>query len=91
MYCEKPQSHNCWEGRQAVRAARKYNRVVQIGLQNRSAPYLFAARKYIEEGKLGQVHMVRVFNQKGEKNFPAEPDCEAPAGLDWNMWNGPGA
>lgn len=89
VYCEKPQSHSCWEGRQAVKAARKYNRVVQIGLQNRSAPYLFAARKYIEEGKLGQIHLVRVFNQKGEGNFPAEPDSDAPAGLNWDMWNGP--
>ena len=89
VYCEKPQSHNCWEGRQAIKAARKYGRIVQIGLQNRSAPYNIAARKYIQEGKLGQIHLVRVFNQKGEKNFPAEADCDPPSGFDWNMWNGP--
>ncbi|NUQ61188.1 MAG: Gfo/Idh/MocA family oxidoreductase [Pirellulales bacterium] len=55
VYCEKPQSHNCWEGRQAVAAARKYKRVVQIGTQNRSAPYNMAAKRYLEEGKLGRI------------------------------------
>ena len=89
VYVEKPQSHNCWEGRQAVKAARKYDRVVQIGMQNRSAPYLFAAKKYLDEGKLGQVHLCRVFNQKGEPNFPVTPDSDPPAGFDWDMWNGP--
>ncbi len=89
VYVEKPQSHNCWEGRKAVEAARKYHRVVQVGMQNRSAPYLLAAKQYIEEGKLGKIHLCRVFNQKGEPNFPVEPDADPPAGFDWDMWNGP--
>jgi predicted dehydrogenase len=89
VYVEKPQSHNGWEGRQAVRAARKYDRIVQIGLQNRSAAYLQAAKKYIDEGKLGKIHLCRVFNQKGEPNFPVQPDGDPPAGFDWDMWNGP--
>jgi len=89
VYCEKPQSHNCWEGRKALEAARKYNRIVQIGTQNRSAPYNFAAKKYIEEGKLGRVEMVKVFNQKGEPNQPMAADAAPPAGFDWDMWNGP--
>jgi len=89
VYCEKPQSHNCWEGRKAVEAARKYRRIVQIGLQNRSAPYNFAAKKYLDEGRLGKVHLVRVFNQKGEPNFPQLPDSDPPPGFDWDMWNGP--
>lgn len=89
VYCEKPQSHSCWEGRRAVEAARKYGRIVQIGFQNRSAPYLLAAKRYIEEGKLGPIHLCRVFNQKGEPNFPLLPDGDPPAGFDWDMWNGP--
>ena len=89
VYCEKPQSHNCWEGRQGVKAARKYNRVVQIGLQNRSAPYLHAAKKYITDGKLGDINLVRVFNQKGESNFPMAADSKPPVGFDWDMFNGP--
>lgn len=89
VYCEKPQSHNCWEGRQAVKAARKYRRVVQIGFQNRSAPYNWAAKKYIDEGKLGEIDLVRVFNQKGEGNFPMAAASDPPAGFDWDMFNGP--
>ena len=80
VYCEKPQSHNCWEGRQAIKAARKYSRVVQIGLQNRSASYNIAARKYIAEGKLGQIHLVRVFNQKGKRTSPPSPTATRPPG-----------
>lgn len=89
VYCEKPQSHNPWEGQQAVAAARKYKRVVEIGFQNRSAPYNFAARKYIADGRLGEISLCRVFNQKGESNFPMTPDSEPPAGFNWDMWNGP--
>ena len=89
VYCEKPQSHNCWEGRRAIEIAREHKRIVQIGLQNRSAPYHWAAKKYIEDGKLGKVQLVRVFNQKGEGNFPMQPDEDPPAGFNWDMWNGP--
>ena len=89
VYCEKPQSHNCWEGRQAVNAARKYDRIVQIGTQNRSAPYNWAAKRYIEEGKLGRIHLCRVFNQKFVADFEWGPDTPAPKSLGWEMWNGP--
>lgn len=89
VYCEKPQSHNCWEGRKAIEAARKYNRIVQIGTQNRSAPYNHAAREYIASGKLGKIHQVHVVDQKGEANFPMLPDCDPPEGFNWDMWNGP--
>ncbi|TWU31817.1 Gfo/Idh/MocA family protein [Novipirellula artificiosorum] len=89
VYVEKPLSHNCWEGRQTVEAARRNNRIVQVGTQNRSAPYNMAAKKYIEDGKLGTIHLCRVFNQKEWANFPAVPDSAPPQGLDWEMWNGP--
>ena len=90
VYCEKPQSHNCWEGRQAVKAARKYDRIVQIGTQNRSAPYNLAAKRYLEEGKLGRVHLCRVFEQslRGRLSSGA-PTPTRPTTLDWDMWNGP--
>jgi hypothetical protein len=54
VYVEKPPSHNCWEGRKMVEAARKYERVVQVGTQNRSAEYNQAARQYLADGKQGQ-------------------------------------
>ena len=89
VYVEKPPTHNCWEGQQMIKAARKYKRIVQVGTQNRSAPYNFAARKFIEEGKLGKMHLCRVFNMKHQGNFSMAADGDPPEGLDWDMWNGP--
>jgi predicted dehydrogenase len=89
VYVEKPPTHNCWEGRKMVEAARKYKRIVQVGTQNRSAPYNIAARKYIQDGKLGKIHFCRVYNQKEWPNWPVVPDSVPPKGLDWDMWNGP--
>ena len=89
VYVEKPLCHNAWEGQQMVKAARKYNRVVQVGTQNRSAAYNMSARKYIADGKLGKVHFVRVLNQKLWPNFSMHDDAPTPKGLDWDMWNGP--
>ncbi len=89
VYVEKPPTHSCWEGRKMVEAARKYKRIVQVGTQNRSAPYNMAAKKYIQEGKLGKIHFCRVFDQKEWGNFPAVPDSNPPEGLNWDMLNGP--
>jgi predicted dehydrogenase len=89
VYVEKPVSHSPWEGRKMVEAARRYKRIVQVGTQNRSAPYNKAAKQYIESGKLGSIHLVRVINQKEWPNSPAATDSDPPAGLNWDMWIGP--
>lgn len=88
VYVEKPVSNNIWEGRQMVAAARKNGRIVQAGMQNRSAPYNIAAKEYIENGRLGKIEFVRVYNQKPQDNFD-QFDAPAPQTLDWNLWNGP--
>jgi len=89
VYVEKPATHSCWEGQKMVQAARKYQRIVQIGTQNRSAPYNMEAKKYLDDGKLGRIHLCRVFNQKYWGNFEWAKDSDPPAGLNWDMWNGP--
>ncbi len=90
VYVEKPAHHSCWEGQQMVAAARKYKRVVQVGTQNRSAPYNMSAKKFIEDGKLGTVHLCRIYNQKPPWGITKkQPDSDPPAGFDWNIWNGP--
>ncbi len=89
VYVEKPPTHNCWEGRKMIEAARKYQRIVQVGTQCRSAPYCMAARQYLAEGKLGKVHFCRIYNQKEWANFPLGQAGEPPAGFDWDRWNGP--
>ena len=55
VYCEKPTCHEVWEGRKAVEAARKYNRIVQAGTQSRSSPQLREAIKWLHEGNLGKI------------------------------------
>jgi len=90
VYVEKPPNHSCWESQKMVEAARKYKRVVQVGTQNRSAPYNFAARKYIEQGKLGTVHLCRIYNQKPPWGMTKkQPDSDPPEGFNWDIWNGP--
>jgi predicted dehydrogenase len=90
VYVEKPPTQNCWEGQQMIAAASKYQRVVQCGFQNRSAAYNMAARKYLEAGNLGKVHLCRIYNQKPPwGNCPTVSDSVAPAELNWDMWNGP--
>ena len=89
VYVEKPASHCAWEGRKMVEVARKYKRIVQLGTQSRSAPYLLAAKRYIAEGKLGKIHLCRVHTMHPWPNFPMAADSDPPAGLDWDMWNGP--
>jgi predicted dehydrogenase len=59
VYVEKPASHTVWEGRKMVEAARRYNKVVQVGTMNRSRPAVVEAIKFIHEGGLGKVYMAR--------------------------------
>jgi predicted dehydrogenase len=89
VYVEKPICHNAWEGQQMLQAARRHQRVVQVGTQNRSAAYNRAAQQYLAEGKLGKVHFVRILNQKALPEIAMVADSPAPAYLDWEMWNGP--
>lgn len=90
VYVEKPVSHNIWEGRKAVEAARKYNRIVQTGTQKRSDEGLIEAFKYIREGNLGAIKWARGFCYKprgsiGKVNGP-QP---IPASVDYDLWCGP--
>ena len=91
VYVEKPLAHNIWEGRKMVEAARKYKRVVQVGMQSRSAPYVHKARQYIQSGKLGDVHLVRVYNMMQHPKQNDTPDAPVPEGFDYDMWCGPAA
>jgi predicted dehydrogenase len=91
VYVEKPMAHNIWEGRKMIEAARKYKRVVQVGTQSRSAPYVTEAINFIRSGGLGEVHLVRVFNMMQHPLMKQSPDQPPPAELDYDMWCGPAA
>ena len=87
VYVKKPLAITVWEGRQMVNAARKYDRVVQMGTQQRSGAQYLAAKEYIDSGKLGKVRLVRCWaylDWKGET--PHLPDGPAPEGVDYDMW-----
>lgn len=90
VYVEKPVSHNVWEGRQAVKAARKYNRIVQAGTQYRSSAPIHEAVDYIHAGKLGKVKVGRalVYNRRGSIG-KVESTPELAKEIDLNMWCGP--
>src|SRR5207244_5937973 len=62
VYVEKPLGHNIKEGRAMVEAARRHNRVVQMGAQQRSAPHYAEVARIIQSGELGQVHFARIWN-----------------------------
>ena len=90
VYVEKPLSITVWEGRQMVQAARKHDRVVQMGTQQRSGKQYLEAKEYLDSGKLGRVRLVRCWaylDWKGET--PHQADAAAPAGVDYEMWLGP--
>jgi len=89
VYVEKPLAHSIREGRMMVDAARKYNRIVQTGTQHRSAPHYKEIEELIQNGQIGDVHYVRVWNYGGSATQIASPDAEPPAGVDWDMYLGP--
>ncbi len=91
IYVEKPLSHNIWEGRQLVAAAKKYGRIVQHGTQSRSDTTLIRDIKLMHEGFIGDiVHSRGYVYKNGNRQAighgkPADP----PERLNWSMWQGP--
>jgi len=94
VYIEKPVSHEIWEGRKMVEAARKYNRIVQTGTQRRSSEAYREAYEYINEGHIGAIKWVRGFCYKprfsgnGIVHGTNGPN-PVPEGVDYNLWCGP--
>ncbi len=91
VYVEKPMAYNIWEGRKLIEAAQKYQRILQVGMQSRSAPYAKEAADYIKAGKLGEVYLVRVFNLMEHPPMKMAPEQPPPAGFDYDLWCGPAA
>jgi predicted dehydrogenase len=89
VYCEKPASHNMVEGRKMVEAARKHNRVVQIGTQRRSMPHIQKAAEFVRDGKLGKVPMAKAWILGNRPSIGHKPDGPTPSGVDYDLWTGP--
>lgn len=89
VYVEKPVSHNVSEGRRAVEAARKYNKICQTGTQSRSNPGMIEAMKYVQSGKIGECKVARGLCYKPRGSIGPKGDYPIPANIDYDLWSGP--
>jgi predicted dehydrogenase len=91
VYVEKPLAHNIREGRAMVAAARMHNRIVQCGMQHRSAEHYREAERIVQSGELGKVRFVRVWNSNNiyPNGIGRPANAMPPAGLDWDFYLGP--
>lgn len=93
VYCEKPLTNTIHEGRQMVNAAKKFNRIVQVGLHRRASTGYHEIHKVIQSGKIGQVTTARAY--RISNMFPAGigqyKGETPPQGFNWDMWLGPRA
>lgn len=89
VYVEKPLSHNAFEGKQAVAAARKYNRIVQHGTQNRSSPNIIEGVQALKDGVIGEIYMARGLAYKWRPSIGPHKTGPVPEGVDYDLWKGP--
>jgi predicted dehydrogenase len=89
VYVEKPASYNPFEGERMVAAARRYNRVVQGGMQRRSITHKKRAVELLRQGAIGDVYMARGLCYKRRKSIGHKPDSPVPPGVDWDLFLGP--
>ena len=90
IYVQKPISVDVIEGQAMLAAARKYKRVVQVGMQRRSTPHLIEARdQIVREGKLGKIGLVEICCYYQMRATENPPDSTPPANLDYELWTGP--
>jgi predicted dehydrogenase len=88
VYVEKPLSHNPREGELAIAAARKYDRVVQMGAQRRSAPVLRQGIEQLHQGIIGRVYLAKTWYTNARKPNFLKPGA-VPEWLDYDLWQGP--
>jgi predicted dehydrogenase len=90
VWVQKPISVDVVEGQAMLAAARKYKRVVQVGMQRRSTPHLVNARdRIVREGLLGTIGHVEIYCYYHMRARENPPDTAPPAHLDYEMWTGP--
>jgi predicted dehydrogenase len=89
VYCEKPMTHTIEEGQALMEAAKKYERIVQVGSQQRSHTPFRDAVNYVRNGYIGEVKTIK---EQSSPRFPIpfdEPTVKPPDYMDWDMWMGP--
>jgi predicted dehydrogenase len=89
VYVEKPPSHNIREGRLMIDAARRNNRIVQVGTQSRCRPSTIRAIEFVKSGKIGKVMMAKAWNIQMREDIGHKEDGPVPPGVDYDTWLGP--
>lgn len=89
VYVEKPVSYNIAEGKKMVEAARKYNRIVQAGTQNRSNRIIRKAIQLIHDGVIGDVYMGRGIVYGHRPSIGRIANSSVPEGVHWDLFRGP--
>lgn len=90
VYVEKPMANTIAECDIMVAAAKKYNRIVQVGQQQRSSPIFSKAMEMIKTDKIGKLRKVNIWANFNYGVGPkAVPDAAVPPGVDYDMWLGP--
>lgn len=89
VYVEKPASHNGREGELAVAAARKFDRVVQVGTQRRSMPQLIEAMRKVRDGGIGRIRFARGWYNNSRGSIGRGQPVAVPGWLNWDLWQGP--
>ena len=91
VYVEKPVAHNVAEGQAMLSAARKTNKIMAVGTQQRSSSHFQKAVEIVQSGKLGKVFWVQTWNYENISPLGMSriPDTAAPAHVDYDRWLGP--
>jgi len=89
VYVEKPCGHNPREGELLIEAAKKHNKVIQMGNQQRSAPESIEIIKEIHNGIIGEAYLAEAFYSNGRGEVVNQKPVPPPEGLDWELWQGP--
>jgi predicted dehydrogenase len=89
VYVEKPGCHNIYEGRKLIEAAKKYDRIVQHGVQLRSSEAIQEAVALLKKGVIGDVTKARGLVYRSRTSIGKKPDAPTPASLHYDLWQGP--
>lgn len=88
VYVEKPASHNPWEGEQFIKASKKYDKVVQMGNQQRSSIKNIEGVQMIRDGRIGEVYHADTWYANNRKSIGQGKRTAVPSWLNWELWQG---
>ena len=89
VYCEKPASHNIYEGQKMLEVARATKRMLQIGSQHRSEPFKIKSIAALQQGLIGKVYQAKGLCYKRRASIGRKPDTDTPPGVNWDLFLGP--